>query len=189
MTQLTRLFALLLAAALMACGAFHAEDAKASRFAETSDPQDLYWEDLMPEGEEEILVSLYMAQRMASGDIAEGAANDIATQIGTFNVVDELANENVRLPGFAVPLDFSAKRGVTEFLLVPSFGQCLHNPPPPPNQTVFVRSKTPIKLSALDDPVMVTGILKLERTDTDLAGAAYVIEAELVERYSGRRRR
>lgn len=166
------------------------EDDEANRrplFAEHDGPMDIYWDDLLPEGEEEILVSLYLAQRMAASSIAEGAPDDIATQIGTFNVVEDLGGEKVRLAGFAVPLDFSARTGVKEFLLVPSFGQCLHNPPPPPNQTVFVRAAEPIRLSALDDPVMVSGTLVIERTDSELASAAYVIEVDEVERFRGRR--
>jgi len=161
-----------------------------SRFAETDGPIELYWADLMPEGEEEILIGLYQAALLGEDGelIEEGAMNDVMVQIGTFNVVEDLADTEVRLPGFAVPLDFSAREGVREFLLVPSFGQCLHLPPPPPNQTVFVRSEKPIKLSSLSDAVYVEGLLKLERVDSELAGSAYVIEADLVTRFDGRRR-
>ena len=35
-----------------------------------------------------------------------------------------------------LPLEFSGKR-VTEFLLVPWVGACIHTPPPPPNQIVL----------------------------------------------------
>ena len=49
-----------------------------------------------------------------------------------------LQGQMVKMPGFAMPLEFSDK-GVTEFLLVPYLGACIHTPPPPKNQSVFVR--------------------------------------------------
>ena len=49
----------------------------------------------------------------------------------------ELAGKTVRIPGFTVPLeDFASS--ATEFLLVPYVGACVHTPPPPPNQLVYV---------------------------------------------------
>jgi hypothetical protein len=42
-----------------------------------------------------------------------------------------------RVPGYMVPLEDNLEE-VTEFLLVPYPGACLHVPPPPPNQIVHV---------------------------------------------------
>ena len=44
----------------------------------------------------------------------------------------------VKIPGFIVPLEEN-KGEVTEFLLVPYFGACIHTPPPPANQILHVR--------------------------------------------------
>src|SRR5690606_18432104 len=49
----------------------------------------------------------------------------------------KLNGVEVRIPGFMVPLEDTETR-VTEFLLVPYFGACIHTPPPPPNQMVHV---------------------------------------------------
>ena len=43
----------------------------------------------------------------------------------------------IRIPGYVVPLE-QGKGGVTEFLLVPYFGACIHTPPPPSNQILRV---------------------------------------------------
>lgn len=43
----------------------------------------------------------------------------------------KLDNQDVRIPGFVVPLEGDAKK-ITAFLLVPYFGACIHVPPPPP---------------------------------------------------------
>jgi hypothetical protein len=62
----------------------------------------------------------------------------------------------VRLPGYVLPLEFSGKQ-VTEFLLVPWVGACIHTPPPPPNQIVHVVADKPFDVSGMYDAVWVTG--------------------------------
>ncbi|MFN7054859.1 DUF3299 domain-containing protein [Hyphomonas sp.] len=149
----------------------------------------LGWEDLMPEGESERLAQMYQAQMMmlysaAGGGIAEGSAADQAIQIGTFNTVRELDGQKIRIPGYTVPFDFSANADIREFLLVPYFGACLHAPPPPPNQTVFVMTDTPIKMRDLAQAVWIEGTIHTQRQDTELAGAAYTIRMTGIEAYT-----
>ena len=50
----------------------------------------------------------------------------------------DLNDKDVRIPGFIVPLEYKESEIVTRFLLVPYFGACIHEPPPPPNQTIYV---------------------------------------------------
>lgn len=44
---------------------------------------------------------------------------------------------NIKLRGYMVPFDDDEEE-VSEFLLVPQAGMCIHTPPPPPNQIVLV---------------------------------------------------
>ena len=69
-----------------------------------------------------------------------------------------LNGQNVRLPGYLLPLEFSGKQ-VSEFLLVPWVGACIHTPPPPPNQIVHVRPEKPVAMSGMFEAVWVTGQL------------------------------
>ncbi len=62
----------------------------------------------------------------------------------------------VRMPGYLLPLDHSGKQ-VSEFLLVPWVGACIHTPPPPPNQIVHVKLERPAPYDGLFKPVVVTG--------------------------------
>ena len=186
---------------------------EAAQSTPTSSDQDLAergvtllaWEDLMPDGEEEILTSLYedfyrefeerlMSQQatLMSADssenvdlslIAEGSAMDTMEQIGTFNVVDDLDGMKVRIPGYIVPLDFSANAEHREFLLVPYFGACLHTPPPPPNQIIFVSSEPAAKIPDIYDPVWLEGSLTTGRFDTDMGNSAYELSLSLIEPY------
>ena len=67
-----------------------------------------------------------------------------------------LNGQNVRLPGYLLPLEFSGKQ-VSEFLLVPWVGACIHTPPPPPNQIVHVKPAKPVEMGGMFAPVWVTG--------------------------------
>ncbi len=48
---------------------------------------------------------------------------------------------NIRINGFMVPFDDDDEQ-VSEFLLVPQAGMCIHTPPPPPNQIILVEVGT-----------------------------------------------
>ena len=89
-------------------------------------------------------------------------ARDIEKEIAAqeAQTVPELEGQFVEMPGFALPLEFSDK-GVTEFLLVPYLGACIHTPPPPPNQMVFVQMKEPFKLTDIYTPVLITGRMNI----------------------------
>jgi hypothetical protein len=95
-------------------------------------------------------------------------------------VVTELDGKRVRIGGYVVPLDFEATN-VKEFLLVPFVGACIHVPPPPPNQIVYVKSAKGFDVQGSFDPVYVTGTIKTAAQYTGLAETGYSIEAEKVE--------
>lgn len=90
---------------------------------------------------------------------------------------------SVRIPGFLVPLE-DTKAGMTEFLLVPYFGACIHSPPPPANQIIHVLPKTPAQGLRSMDAVWVSGTMKLARSDTSMGVSGYRLEAVRVEPYS-----
>jgi len=167
---------------------------------------ELTWEDLMPEGEEARLEELYaefyrdfearmmqqqstLSSTLSSDDdldmslIPEGSDLDTMTQIGTYNVVEDLDGKRVRLPGYIVPLDFSAEGEHNEFLLVPYFGACLHSPPPPPNQIIFVTANPPAKIPDIYDPVWLEGTLTTGQFDSKLGNSAYELSLSLLEPY------
>lgn len=95
-------------------------------------------------------------------------------------VVEGLDGRRVRLPGFVVPLDMEADT-ITELLLVPYYGACIHVPPPPANQTVHVITERGHEYrGGLFDTVWVIGTLKVEASSSDLADAGYrLVDARL----------
>ena len=94
----------------------------------------------------------------------------------------QIVGQNVRLPGFVVPLEES-KEGMKEFLLVPYFGACIHSPPPPANQIIHVLPKSPAKGLRSMDTVWITGRVTTQRTDSFMGAASYRIEATEVAPY------
>jgi hypothetical protein len=68
----------------------------------------------------------------------------------------DLDDVDIRMPGYVLPLEFDGDK-VTEFLLVPYVGACIHKPVPAPNQMVFVKAASPFKSEGLFSPVWVEG--------------------------------
>jgi len=94
----------------------------------------------------------------------------------------KMDGRKVRLPGYVVPLEENTA-GLTEFLLVPYFGACIHTPPPPANQIVLVQPAKPIQGYHTMDTVWASGRLRAARQGSPMGTSAYRLEAALVERY------
>ncbi len=81
----------------------------------------------------------------------------------------ELHNQLVQMQGFFLPLEFNGQK-VSEFLLVPYVGACIHEPPPPANQIVYGKLDQPIDPpSSLYTVVTVTGRMSTEATKPELS--------------------
>ena len=109
----------------------------------------------------------------------------------TYLANKELDGKSVRIPGYLLPLEFEGDR-VSEFLLVPYVGACIHTPPPPPNQIVHVKTDDAYTTDGgLYTPVWVNGLMKTEQTQANLnfidgasdIPSAYALEAISVEPY------
>ncbi len=88
----------------------------------------------------------------------------------------------IKMPGYIIPIDLSSD-GVTSFMLVPYVGACIHTPPPPANQLVFVKTEKPWPSDNLWDPVWVTGRMQNKIQTTEIAEAGYMLTAEVMEPY------
>ena len=95
----------------------------------------------------------------------------------------DLNDKAVRIPGFIVPVDFEETQLVTRFLLVPYFGACIHEPAPPPNQTIYAEFEPGYPLETQWDPIWVEGKLSTLRVEEDLATASYTLIADKIEPY------
>ncbi len=168
---------------------------RASSFwgVEPGDPVPINWDDLMPVGgmealDEEFAQFYAMLEERYSGDvegalaaIEEGSAADQMPQLGSFETVPELDGLYVRLPGYAVPFDFTPDHRHRTFLLAPYMGACIHSPPPPPNQIILIEADPGIALDDIWIAYWVEGTLHAETQETDLAAAAYTLTLTRIE--------
>jgi len=108
-------------------------------------------------------------------------------------VVPELDGKAIVMPGFVLPLEYDGKK-VTELLLVPWVGACIHTPPPPPNQIVHVvmADGQAREIQGFYEPVNVTGTIytkSLSKSLYLLDGAAeininYTMQASRIEPFN-----
>ena len=139
--------------------------------AEPAPVREISWDDLLPEG---------WVPPSVSVDHFFDAAPTPATDMADAPVVAELDGQRIRLPGYLVPLAMEGEK-LKDFLMVPYFGACIHVPPPPPNQIVFVSLPEAVFVEDPYGPHWVTGVLSTASSSTELADAAYTLSGELVE--------
>ncbi|MEM9270401.1 MAG: DUF3299 domain-containing protein [Pseudomonadota bacterium] len=135
---------------------------------------DITWDDLIPPG-------IPYAEIIGEGEM--DYINDTWFPVYDENarkMNDALNGAYIRMPGYVIPLEMDA-RGVTEFILVPYVGACIHVPPPPPNQLVYVKTKEPWPSETLWDAVWVVGELSTSFRDTDIAVIGYELAADGME--------
>lgn len=114
------------------------------------------------------------------------AAYDDAYQkaLVSTDIVEAMDGAKIRIPGFIVPVEFDDNQRVTQFFLVPYFGACLHLPPPPPNQIIYVKYPKGLNQQVLEQPFWISGELSASIVNNDIATAAYsmqMVHAELYE--------
>lgn len=85
----------------------------------------------------------------------------------------------VEIKGYMVPFS-DDDQYVTEFLLVPQAGMCIHLPPPPMNQIVLVESAGTARVT-WSKPVAVSGILEVAQTDSPYGKVSFRLNAMHVE--------
>lgn len=146
------------------------------RVLHAKDYIDLAWEDLLPEGQSSIPTVL---QGLFDHD---ESAPLFTEQPQSTGVRADWNGKTVRLPGFIVPIDYSGT-GVTAFILVPFVGACVHVPPPPANQLVFVTTPEPYESKGLYEPVSVIGKFAVSSLTTHLAEVGYALAADRIEPY------
>lgn len=160
---------------------------------EPGEPLPIMWEDLMPAGSAEALEKEYEAfyqmleERYASDGpietIKEGSELDYMPQLGGFETVAELDGVLVRIPGYVVPFDFDPRKRHTTFLLVPYMGACIHSPPPPPNQIIFIKADPAVRIADIWEAYWIEGVLSAETSQSKLADAAYTLAMSKIEPY------
>ena len=148
----------------------------------------LEWKDLLPsEGNSETLYHQVSRQSLLTPENEDPFSKAILAAAHAVSsrapVVESLNGKRIRLAGLVVPLEGDGEQ-MSEFLLVPYFGACVHVPPPPSNQIVYVKTGA----NKVDEPVLfgsvtVTGTLLTVYSHNEAGDTGYTLEAETVEPY------
>jgi hypothetical protein len=128
----------------------------------------------------------------ASMSFAAGQSNQPASvtwsTLKTLNATQQtsparaLNGKKVAIPGFMVPLEDDADQ-VTEFILVPFAGACIHVPPPPPNQMVYVKLAHQKAKMDFSEPILVSGTLHVSTVQSPYGDISYDMDGDTVRPY------
>lgn len=174
MVKSAHLFVLIL---FFGISSIHAEDNSAN--------PPFSWDDLIPTDyrPEYILAQMDATMLMDGTPEAQAALSKLRSLWKDAPVVKALHGKKVKLGGFAVPLDGDGKI-ITEFLLVPYYGACIHVPPPPANQAILVSLDKPQHIiKKTFDAVWIEGELRVERFSNDIGDAGYAMRNAVITPY------
>lgn len=146
--------------------------------------REISWDDLIPAdwNPEAFFADLKLDELGDNDPRAMDALQRMREEWDRAPVVERLAGERVRIPGFLVPLETSGEQ-ISEFLLVPYFGACVHVPPPPANQLIHVIPDKPVPAGWNMLPVWVEGVMAVGRVDSEMGVAGYQLRGMGVEEY------
>lgn len=139
-------------------------------------PREITWDDLIPADVPygEIIGE---GQRDEDKDTWLPVFDENASKLNA-----DLNGALIKIPGYIIPFD-QTSLGVSSFMLVPYVGACIHTPPPPPNQLIFVTSDYPWSQDNLWDPVWVSGKIRHDTQVTEIAETGYALLASKIEVY------
>jgi len=139
------------------------------------------WEDLAPD----LSPKARAAAAELNARIDTMSDDEIQASLDIINaegdtIVEALDGETVSIEGYLVPLDFESTEAKA-FVLVPYIGACVHVPPPPPNQIIFVKYDDGVAMKILEEnlwtPFRVSGNLRAASAVTELAEVGYQLSA------------
>ncbi len=144
--------------------------------------EEISWEDLRPADNSSDEITARYQDRLAALEDGSAEAETIYAEMqaeyeaNSDAMNSEFDGTKVKLAGFVAPLN-SDEDIVTEFLLVPYFGACIHVPAPPAYQTILVNvdKANGLTMDETWGAVWVAGTLTVDYVSTDLAAASFTM--------------
>lgn len=202
-----QLFIALFALSLFACekqsvnqstdSTVNVEQSKVSKYRDTNKSfETIEWVQLIPADDLEILLNPpeylmnipdgsfedQISSSIQNAMIAQDGSNERYEQaLMSTRVIPEMDGKDIKIPGFVVPVEVNEEQKITSFFLVPFFGACLHAPPPPPNQIIYIEATEGVEIVNLYDAVWVSGKLSAEMFEDQIATSAYTMQLDNFE--------
>jgi hypothetical protein len=145
---------------------------------------EIKWEALVPKGWDpsKEFKNLDFSKLQDSDPRAMEALDKLKREWDNAPAEPSLNGQRIRIAGFALPLERQGDK-VTEFLIVPYFGACIHTPPPPANQIIHAKSAKPLSGVKMMVPLWTYGTLTVQRGETAWGVAGYQLTVDKVAPY------
>jgi hypothetical protein len=141
-----------------------------------SDLREIDWLEMIPPDE------LAELEKMSEIQIDHNSETP-APVLGSARTVQKMDGVQGKLPGYIVPLATDERNRVTEFFLVPYYGACIHVPPPPANQIVYVKPDEPVENVQIWSPYWIEGTMQIRQQQNEVASASYSFDATRIVPY------
>jgi hypothetical protein len=145
---------------------------------------ELKWEAMVPKGWDpsKEFKDLDFSKLQDSDPRAMEALDKLKREWDNAPAEPSLNDQRIRIAGFALPLERQGDK-VTEFLIVPYFGACIHTPPPPANQIIHAKSAKPLTGVKMMVPLWTYGTLTVQRGETAWGVAGYRLTVDKITPY------
>lgn len=185
---------LLLASVMLVGVSFMVMQPAAAKSLKVSGYTPTVWDDLLPDSNLRALQQGRSSFLIPRGGIADQIDSPLSMKLEkprdayekalvSVAVRSELDNKKVKMPGFIVPVDVQGEGVTKSFFFVPYFGQCLHLPPPPPNQIIYANFTKGYRVKNLDEPYYVEMTLHTKQSKHAIATAAYTATVNKIYPY------
>ncbi|WP_444941623.1 DUF3299 domain-containing protein [Microbulbifer sp. ZKSA004] len=159
--------------------------------------REVSWEELIPKDDLDALLNPpEYIDDIVEGSTADSMPNTSAIASTSENesryqaaltstrIKPEFDNQQIRIAGFIVPIEFNDELTISNFLFVPYFGACIHLPPPPPNQVIHGSFSEGVQVDALYEPFSIEGKLRTLKIESEFGTAAYSMEVDNIQPYA-----
>lgn len=143
--------------------------------ARAAEPLEIRWEQLVPEPPHQSASRNLMATISPHRQMTERANMSVVPRSDLVFAYD---GRRIKITGFALPFN-NDEMPYKRLLLIPFSGACVKFPPPR-NQAILINIEKGIRLTDFVYPVVVTGVMTVAPTETDIAKIGYRIAAESI---------
>lgn len=144
--------------------------------ARAAEPLELRWEQLIPTSLHQAASSQLVAKILPHSRMNKRANTSVWRRSDLVFAYD---GQRVKISGFIVPFN-NEEPPYKRLLLIPFSGACVKFPPPR-NQAILLIHENGVQLTDFVYPYVVTGVMKVAPTETDIAKVGYRITADAIE--------
>ena len=155
----------------------------------------IQWVELMPKEDADALYNTPEAildipeelenkiSKAALDSLIKAQDSEYQKALSSKNVIKEFDHQNIKIPGFVVPVEINDAGRTTGFFIVPYFGACLHYPPPPPNQTIYAEYIQGFDIREIYKPFFFKGEITISNNKNKIAESAYLLKTDEIEKF------